>query len=323
MTGSPSTMRAFALADFDTPPQIHELPVPEPREGEVLVRVEAASINAFDSVVSRGLMRETGEYRFPVVLGSDFAGRVAAVGPGATRFAVGDDVVGLMPPSSVFERGSFAEYVAVPEAGPIAPRPSHLGPHEAAALGLAATAAQAAIDAVEPVAGERVLVVGATGGVGNAAVQLAAARGAHVIATGLPEDETQLRALGAKDVVDYRGDLAATVRDLHPDGVDALIDLVGRDVETFTATSSVVRPGGRATSSLGAADVDLLASRDVVAANINAQGDPATFGRAVDAAAAGDLRVVVSQVLSLDEVGDGLERIASGQARGKMTVSLA
>ena len=316
-------MRAFALSDFDTPPHVQELPVPQPGRGEVLVRVEAASINAFDSVVGRGLMRESAEHRFPVVLGSDFTGRISAVGPDVTRFAVGDAVVGLMPPSPAFERGSFAEYVAVPEAGPIAARPDGLSVHEAAALGLAATAAQAVIDAVEPKPGDRVLIVGATGGVGNAAVQLAVARGAHVVATGLPEDEAQLRALGANDVVDYRGDLAATVRELHPDGVDALIDLVGRDVETFTATSSVVRPGGRAASSLGAADVDLLASRDIVGANIHAQDDPTTFARAVDAAGAGDVRVVVNEVLSLDQVGEGLERIASGQARGKMIVSIA
>src|SRR5687768_10351216 len=99
MSRPTTTMRAFALTDFDHPPQVEDLPVPDAGPGEVLVHVHAASINAYDSVVSRGLMREMREYRFPVVVGSDFAGTVSEIGDGVTRFRVGDEVIGLMPPS--------------------------------------------------------------------------------------------------------------------------------------------------------------------------------------------------------------------------------
>src|SRR5262249_41519103 len=147
----------------------------------------------------------------------DFAGVVERVGPGVTRFREGDDVLGWIT-SAVLRDGTWAEYAVVPESGSVARRPGELDENQAACLPLAALCALAAVDAVEPRPGSRVLVVGASGGVGGFAVQLAARAGANVIATARPGDEERLRAFGATGVV---GDDLAGVAE-----IDGLIDLV-------------------------------------------------------------------------------------------------
>jgi NADPH2:quinone reductase len=249
MANEAGTMRALGLKDSESPAEIHELPIPELASGEILVRVKAASINPFDAMAAAGYLKDYFEHRFPVVVGKDFAGVVERVADGVTAFAPGDEVVGITPPAmDLDDRGTFAEYVAVPAGGYVAKKPERLSFPEAAALGLAGAAAQAAIDALDPSDGDRLLIVGATGGVGSFATQLAAGRGAHVIATGLPEDEELLRELGASDVVDYSGDVVALVKERYPDGIDALLDLVNRDPGPFGTLADLVRSGGRTAS---------------------------------------------------------------------------
>lgn len=323
MTDDDGTMRAFGLKDLDGPAQIHRLPIPEAGPGQILVRVKAASLNPFDALAAAGYLKDYFEHRFPVVVGKDFAGVVEAVGDGVTEFAPGEEVVGIMPPAMHLDaQGTFAEYVAVPAEGFIARKPVHLSFPEGAALGLAGAAAQTAIDALELSDGDRLLIVGATGGVGRFATQLAQGRGAHVIATGLPEDEPFLRELGASEVIDYSGDLAAAVSERYPDGIDALLDLVNRDPEPFGALAALVRSGGRTASTLGAGDADQLAARGVTAIAVNAQADPSAFQRFMRKAAAGDVRVAVGHVVPLEEVPQALSQKRKGPARGKLCVSL-
>src|SRR5437764_6089916 len=142
-------MRAIALAELSAPPTLHDLPVPTPGPGEVLVRVQASSVNGFDLSVASGRLHGMMEYRFPVVLGKDFAGTVEAVGPDVSRVSVGDAVFGvLMKP--VLGDGTFGEYVTVPEAIGLARLPAGLDVAVAGALGLAGTAALMAVEAVAP-----------------------------------------------------------------------------------------------------------------------------------------------------------------------------
>lgn len=115
-------MKAFALTDFERPPAVTGVPMPEAGPGQVLVRVHAASVNGFDLAVAGGMLKGMMEYVFPVLLGKDFAGTVEAVGSGATQFAAGDQVFGVISDPSFLNTRSFAEYVAVPE-GPHLPRP--------------------------------------------------------------------------------------------------------------------------------------------------------------------------------------------------------
>jgi NADPH:quinone reductase-like Zn-dependent oxidoreductase len=314
-------MRAFVLEDFDSVPRVSDLPTPVLKPRDVLVRVHAASINGFDAAVASGSLKEMMTYEFPVTIGTDFAGVVEAVGEQVTRFSVGDEVLGAIAMGSEVHAGSFAEYVVVPEDGFIAAKPARLGFREAAALPLAGLAAHVAVDAIDPSEGDPVLVVGATGGVGGYAVQLAARRGAKVIATALPEDETYVSELGAAETVDYRGDVTAAVRERYPDGIKGLIDLVNFG-EGFAALSELAGPGGRAASSVGAADVEGLAERGVAATNVFAQADPAPLEELAKLAEAGELRIPVQRTYSLDEAGQALDDFANGHVRGKLVVTL-
>ena len=149
--------------------------------------------------------------------------------------------------------GSWAELIAVPHGESVARRPASVDVAQAGAAPLAALTALAASDALELGAGATVLVIGASGGVGSFAVQLAAHAGATVLAPGLPEDQDYLRGLGAAEVLDRNADIVAAVRERYPDGVDALLDLVSSDPEALNAYAAVVRDGGRIASSVGAA----------------------------------------------------------------------
>jgi NADPH2:quinone reductase len=154
-----------------------DLEIPEPGEGEVRVRVHAASVNGFDTAVANGYLKDLMEHRFPVVLGKDFAGTVDAVGPGVSDYQVGDRVFGVVTKPYLGD-GSFAEYVTVATAVGIAKLPESIDFTEGATLGLAGATALASVNAAELQPGQTVLIAGATGGVGNQAIQLAAKAGA-------------------------------------------------------------------------------------------------------------------------------------------------
>jgi NADPH:quinone reductase len=203
------TVRAYVLTEFDATPAVADVDVPEPAEGEVRVRVHAAAVNGFDISVASGYLKDMMEHRFPVVLGKDFAGTVDAVGPGVSGYEVGDRVFGVVTKPHLGD-GSFAEYVTVSTAVGLATLPEEIDFVTGAALGLAGVAAISAVDAAVLQHGQTVLVVGATGGVGNQAVQLAAKAGGRVVATAATEEEqTLLRDLGAAELVDYTGDVVA------------------------------------------------------------------------------------------------------------------
>ena len=155
-------MRAIAVNDYGTPPVLTDLPKPEPGPGEILVRVHASSINGFDGSVAAGMLKGMMEHRFPVVLGKDFAGVVEALGEGASRFAVGDAVFGVVMKPYLGD-GGLGEYLAVGEQHGIARVPKGLDMQAAGALGLAGTAAFDSVNAIAPAARELVLISGATG----------------------------------------------------------------------------------------------------------------------------------------------------------------
>ncbi len=156
-----------------------------PGDGQVLVRVQASSLNGFDIAVANGMLVGMMEHRYPVVLGKDFAGVVETVGTGSDRFAVGDAVFGVVMTPYLGE-GAHAEYLAVSDQYGIARIPKGVDVASAGALGLAGAAALGVLDALDLQPGTTVLVVGATGGVGSIVTQYAAAAGARVIATAQP-----------------------------------------------------------------------------------------------------------------------------------------
>jgi NADPH:quinone reductase-like Zn-dependent oxidoreductase len=313
-------MKAFALADFESTPAILDLPVPEPGLGQVRIRVKAASLNGIDPWIGGGMLRSMAEYQFPVVLGRDAAGIVDALGEDVNEVAIGDEVLGLVTFGPTLRDGTLAEYALLSAEAAFA-KPASLDFVAAASVPLAGAAALDAVEVVELQSGQAVLIAGAGGGVGSFAIQLAAARGATVIATGRPDDADRLRHLGATEVVDYQRDVAEQVLASHPDGVDALVDLVSYDAENFAKLAQAVRRGGKVASSAGGATEEALAAAGLtgqVLTSTNLQ----TLARLVAEIEQGTVRVDVGQVLPLDQTAQGLATMSNRTARGKIAVAI-
>jgi NADPH2:quinone reductase len=308
-------MRAAALTEFGAAPDLTELDVREPAEGEVRVHVHAASVNGFDLAVANGYLKDMMEHHFPLVLGKDFAGTVDAVGPGVTGFAPGERVFGVDAKAHLGE-GSFAEFVTVPAAMGIAKLPDSVTFTEGAALGLAGCAALSAFEACGPRTGQSVLVARATGGVGTQVVQLAAQAGAHVIATAHTDQErAYVGDLGAAEVVDYRGDVAAAVLQSHPQGVDAVIHLAGDP----SALLAAVRDGGKFISTL-IGSAEQLASQSATVLPVSASPTTANLARVADNQATGHTRVKIQRVYGLQGTAEALTDFTGGTL-GKLVIT--
>ena len=306
-------MRAFTLDGFDRPPGLRtDLPEPEVGERSLVVRVRASSVNPVDAAIAAGMLASMVEYEFPVTLGRDFAGEVEQVGPGVTRYGVGDWVYGfVMHADPTVNRGSWAELVTVRE-DRVAAKPEGVDLAAAGAAPLAGIGALMALDGLELERGETLLLVGATGGVGSLAVQLAHAAGVRVIAPALPEHEVFLRSLGVSETVERGGDVATQVRERHPGGVDGVLDLVDFAPEH----ADLVAEGGRLVSTLGAAGE----GRGRV--NVMAASDPVLLARLGSLLDAGTLRVPIQRVYGFDEVGEALAALGDEHTQGKLALAM-
>lgn len=308
-------MRAVTLERFDGGAGLRELPRPSVGAGELLVQVHAASLNSLDRAVVAGDVRGRMEYRFPVTLGRDLAGVVEEVGSEVTRFAVGDEVFGFIG-SLILHEGTFADYALCRAEACLAHKPPGLELDEAAAVPLAGVTALAAVEAARVAAGDRVLVVGATGGVGSFVVQLAARRDAAVIATGRDEDREYLAGLGATEVIERERDVVAAVRERHGDGIEVVVDLVHLRAH-FGRATEVLAPGGRAVSTRHAADPGGPPGRRVTAENVVAALEPSRLVELASLVESGRLRVA-REVCSLDDIVGELNGSARRRIRGKL-----
>jgi NADPH:quinone reductase-like Zn-dependent oxidoreductase len=309
-------MRAVVVDGYGVTPVVREVAEPVPGPGEVKVRVRASSLNGFDALLAAGALKGMFEHRFPIILGKDFAGTVEQVGVGVAEFEVGDEVFGVVAKTVPTDGGGFGEYLTTSAQFGIAHIPTGLDHATAGVLGLAGAAAVASVDAVALSAGETVLVSGATGGVGIFVVQLAAARGARVIATAAPGVESdQVHELGAHHVVDYRSDLAAQVRKLASGGVNAVVHLAGDG----PALADLLTSGGRIASTLHLGQ-DQLTDRNVTATAVTAFPDRGVLSRLAADKASGRLRVPVARTYGLDDIPQALIDFANGTL-GKLAVS--
>jgi NADPH:quinone reductase-like Zn-dependent oxidoreductase len=313
-------MRAIAEETFGGPIALMNLPTPEIGAGEVLIRVRAAGVNPFDWKVADGELKDQMKHRFPLILGFDAAGVIERVGADVTALAEGDEVYGyLFKP--VIGDGAYTEYVAAP-ATIVARKPVTVGFAEAAALPTPGLAAMDLVDAADIREGETILIVGATGGVGSYATQLAARRGARVIATARRTNESLVRELGAAETIDHTTeDLVDTVRMAHPDGIEAVIDMVS-DRETLGRVSTIVNEGGRLASSVYAVDVDELAKRGIVGTNVSMQPGARRLGELSRMVDAGELAVRLDRTFPLESAPEALEQRRIGHVRGKIVLLL-
>lgn len=340
------TMRAAVFSEFGGPDvvEVRKVPMPEPAAGEVRVKVEAASMNHLDLWVRRGLPIET---PMPHIGGSDIAGVVEAVGPGAESVPIGTRVVVdpslgygwyegqdqgesfAAPPLRLVgehTQGGFAEYAVVPAIN-LLEIPQDFGFKEAAAAGLVFVTAWGALikrGAIRP--GERVLITGASGGLGTAAVQIAARAGAKVFAVTSGERKVGLvQELGASVVYDRLAvDFSREVwRDTGKRGVDLIFDTVGESV--WANCLRALSPGGRlvtsgaTTGSHGVTEIRLVFWKQLSILG-STMGTPAEFRRVMRLVFGGSLRPVIHEVLPLAETRRAHEILESGQVFGKLVV---
>jgi NADPH:quinone reductase-like Zn-dependent oxidoreductase len=314
-------VRAFAIDEFGTTGSVRELPIPEPGAGEVLVAVHAAGVNVMDPLYFAGVMKDYMEHRFPLVPGIDFAGVVERTGSGVDGFAAGDEVYGVSSKPFV-GAGSFAEYV-VAGADNMAPRPQSLDFVQAAVVPHVGLTALAAVEAADPKPGQVVVVIGATGGVGSFVTQMAAARGATVVAVTAESGGAQARDYGAADAIDYSTqDAGAVLRDRYSRGIDSLISTYG-DVEVVTGIAPTLRPGavvvspammpGEAEPALHPFGVTFKSANRLPAARLP------ELTALIDG---GQLRVPPITEFTLDATGEALTEMAGGHVRGKLVIRI-
>lgn len=313
-------MLAYALTSLESPPELLEVPQPALGEHDMLIRVQASSINPVDDLVATGFFRTVQEYRFPAVFGRDVCGVVEAVGDRVSRLRVGQTVWGFVKRSYIGD-GTFAEYVSVPADYFVAPKPDGLPVIEAGAMGLASITALECLDVLGLSPGDTVFVNRATGGVGSFAVQIAAARRLRVIATARPGPaQTYIRNLGATDVVDWTdGGLATAVLAVAPGGVDGLVDLVRRDTSAYigldeTASqqamaelaATILKPGGRFASVTNGATEDLLERG--IGFNVHSEPTPANLNAINALVETGSLCSPVTAAYPFARIAQGFQR---------------
>ncbi|MCP3803196.1 NADP-dependent oxidoreductase [Allokutzneria sp. A3M-2-11 16] len=306
-------MRAIVLPEYGGPDQLRlaELPEPKVAPGEVLVRVRAAGVNPVDWKLAAGALDGLMETRFPVVPGWDVAGVVERVGLDAGEFSVGDEVFGYVRKDEV-HLGAYAEFVSA-HVRMLARKPSALSWEQAAGVPLAGLTAHQSLRRVDVRPGETVLVHAAAGGVGSLATQIALAWGVRVIGTASERNHGFLRELGAEPVT-YGAGLVERVRELAPDGVDAVLDLVGGDA--VEESLPLVRRADRIASIV---DAQVLAKGGNY---VWVRPDSAGLAELADLADSGKLTVHVDQALPLAEAARAWQLNQEGRTRGKIVLTV-
>jgi NADPH2:quinone reductase len=314
-------MHAVTVTEYGATPAMAEIRTPEPGPGQVQIKLRAAGMNPMDGTLASGAWKPM-PATFPMVLGADGAGVVEKLGEGTSRFSVGDDLFGQLLIAPLGSAGTYAEYVAVTEAAPLARVPSGLDDVIAAALPTAGGAGLALVDLLGPLAEKTVLIVGAGGGVGSFATQFAANAGGNVIANVRARDAERMRAYGATETIDHTAAaLAGAVRQTHPDGIDVLIDLVNAEPAGFAALASLVKPGGTAVTTRYVADEDALRAAKITGINFALPMSSELLQRVAEAVA--DRRILAPPItrISLEEAPAALDPAQARPASGKTVIT--
>ncbi|MFH0177934.1 NAD(P)-dependent alcohol dehydrogenase [Streptomyces cacaoi] len=315
-------MKAAQITSYGAPDvlRINDVDRPAPGVGEVLVSVEASSVNGHDVIVRAGELKMVSGRRFPIGAGLDFAGVVVETGADVESYRAGDRVWGMVHPRQRHTTAGAAEYVVVPAAR-IAPAPAGLSPVDAASLVVAgATALIALRDSVHLAGGERVLVRGAAGGVGTAAVQLAHAMGGHVTALARDRHARLLTDLGADEVLDYG---STTSDQIGP--FDVIVDTVGSELHCYR--SRLAKGGRMVTVGLSAGALAAIAASSVHGSRrirtFSANPDSAVLRDLADHVTSGALRPVVDSVYPLADVAAAHEAFERGGVVGKHVIAVS
>src|SRR3989475_8162829 len=307
-------MKAVVAHEYGAPEvlKFEEMPRPEPKEDEALVRVIASGVNPADPLTLSGkYAREFGTH-LPLIPGYDIAGIVEKAGGKVTKLKAGDAIYGY----PTFG-GGWAEYVIVTE-GEVAAKPASLSFTEAAAVPMGAlTAWQALVDTAQSQPGQTILIHGGSGGVGSFAVQIAKTRGAKVIATASTANQDLLKQLGADVAIDYT---KTKFEDVARD-VDVVLDSVGKD--TLARSYGVVKKGGFIVTLVSRIDQAELDKHGIRGASLSVNPDSSELreiGKLIDE---NKIKVIVSQTFPLPEAIKAQEQVATGHTRGKIVLKVA
>jgi NADPH:quinone reductase-like Zn-dependent oxidoreductase len=303
---APEKMQAVEVAE-DGSLSVQTRPVPRPGAGEVLIRVRAAGVNPVDW--------KAAARRIGMIPGVDVAGTIDSLGEGVSGFAVGDAVLGFAR-----NTGSYAEFAVVPVAS-LAKKSKALSFEEAAGVPIAGeTAYRSLHEAAKIRKGQTILIQGAAGGVGSAAVQIAKAAGLRVIGTASASNHDFLKALGVDLVIDYK---SQRFEDLVKN-VDVVLNTV--DSDTATRSTRVLREGGTLVSIAGAPDATACAMARVVCTRPNRESGASNadmLARVMELADAGKFKVNVDEGFAMADAGKAWAKSRGGHTRGKLVIRVS
>lgn len=333
-------MKAAVLTGYDKNGrmlEIRDVPMPEMKDNDVLVKIRAAGVNPLDNMIIKGEVKMIVPYSFPLIMGNEFVGIVEKVGRSVRKFQPGDRVYGRMELKRI---GAFAEYAAVDQ-GAIARVPEYLSDEEAASVPLTALTAMQALALMKPKKGESIFISGGTGSLGAMAIPVAKSCGLTVITNGNGASEERVRRLGADRFIDYKKEDYAKVLS----NVDYVLDTLGdRELEK---EFSILKDGGSLVSLRGMPNGEFAARTgmsvikrlllkvagrkyDQMAARRNQKyyfifvhEDGAALERISEIFGQNHLEASVDGVFALDDVNEALKKVASGGSKGKTILKVS
>lgn len=311
-------MRVVIIEEFGTGDQFKmvEMETPQIRNDEVLIQVRATSVNAVDWMMRAGYLKDAMHLPFPLILGLDFSGIVKKVGDGVKAFNVGDEVFGR---KEMAKPGTLAEYVVL-QASKLARKPLEITFEEASAIpttGL--TAWQALTTQAKVMAGEKVLILGGSGGVGSFAIQFAKHLGAEVTTTTSGKNEEFVQMLGADHIINYENeDFSKMEGDF-----DVVIDTVGG--ENLDKAYGIVKNGGRLVTIPSQPDEEKAKAKNIQAIYFISTTEPDQLEKIAALAVEGKVRIMVTEILPFTNQGirEAHSISESGHARGKIVISIS
>ncbi|MEO9887017.1 MAG: NADP-dependent oxidoreductase [Balneola sp.] len=294
-----------------------DLDKPEPGEGEVLVRIKAAGVNPVDAFATQGMLKDAIPSEFPAIPGWDVAGVVEERGHSARRFNEGDEVYAYAR-RPVIKHGTFAEYISLPESY-LAKRPQKISMEEAGGIPLVGlTAYQSIFDAGKMKEGQTLLILGASGGVGTLAIQLAKAHGIKVIGVASKKNHDYMKELGADVTIDYKDNhVGKAVASIEPDGVDMIFHCSRGEALDQVMETGVLKKNGHLIS-ITNSNPDI--SDDINFQYVFVEPNSTQLQHMQELANDGKIKVHVSKTYSIEEAGQALKDVQTLHTRGKLVI---
>lgn len=309
-------MKTVRIHEYGNADVLHleDIPVPQIASDELLIKIHAASVNPVDWMVREGYLKDMHLHKLPLTLGQDFSGTVEKVGSSVTEFKIGDKVFGR---PSLEKDGSYAEFIEV-KATEVALMPKTITYDEAATLPVAGTTAwETLINRAKIKNGQRVLILGSSGGVGSLAVQIARNKECYVIGTTSNANIDFVKSLGADEVIDYKSqDFSQQLSD-----IDVVLDTVGG--ENQEKAFKVMKRGGVLVSTVSKPNQKIADQYGVRCENVSVGPNAHILNELRTLIEMGQIHPVIDKVYRLEDAKQAQNYSQSGKARGKIVLEIA